>query len=537
MRDYKKMRFRKVLPLGLLIVPALAGGWILHDMVPDNGQQMFSQVVSLVRSNALKPMTDDEIFRTAARGLVDELGDAYAELYSPEELAAFNREGLGNAYGGLGMLIESQEGVITVTKVCPRTPAERGGVMAGDRIVRVGTTPTQGLKIDSVSHMLLGVIGTQVDVAFQRAGTPALIQGTYTRASVQRPAVPLAVVIDKDIGYIKLERFSENSANEVRNALLKLRAGGAKSFVLDVRGNGGGSVPEAEAISNLFLDPGQEIFSIRYRNRPTDVSLATRPAVSKTEPVVVLIDPYTASASEIVTGALQDHDRALVVGTTSFGKGLVQEIYRLQDQWAMKMTIGKWYTPAGRGIHLDRDLNGVAIDSAKNAKRPEVKSDGGRIVYGGGGIVPDVKVEPDTMTTVEQQFVRALGPKANAVYVGVYDEALAVKNTVKPGFKVEPAWRNAVFAHLQKSGAVAPSPCPRPLSGCSTVTRAEFDGAQSLIDRLLELRIANLAFGDEEAFTMTIQDDAPVRSAIALLRKGHTQKELFALAGTGRSGL
>lgn len=531
------MRFRKVLPLGLLIIPALAGGWILHDMVPQNGQQMFAQVLSLVRSNALKPMTDDEIYQTAARGLVDELGDAYAELYSPEELAAFNREGLGNAYGGLGMLIESQEGIVTVTKVFPRTPAERGGVIAGDRIVRVGTTPTLNLKIDSVSRMLLGVIGTKVDVAFQRAGTPELIQGTYTRASVQRPAVPLAVVIGKDVGYIKLERFSENSANEVKGALLKLRGLGAKSYVLDLRGNGGGSVTEAESISNLFLDPGQEIFSIRYRNRPSEVSLARDPAVSKMEPVVVLIDPYTASASEIVTGALQDHDRALVVGTTSFGKGLVQEIYRLQDQWAMKMTIGKWYTPAGRGIHLDRDANGVAVDSAKDAKRPEVKSDAGRIVYGGGGIVPDIKVEPDTMTSVESSFVRALGPKANAVYVGVYDEALAVKNTVKPGFTVQPAWREAVFARLQKSGAVSPNACALPLNGCSTVTRAQFDAAQTLIDRLLELRIANLAFGDEEAFTRTIQDDAPVRSALALLGKGRTQKELFAVAGNGKKGL
>jgi carboxyl-terminal processing protease len=523
------MRFRKILPVGLLILPAVAGGWILHDMTPDSGQQMFVQVLSLVKSNAIKPLTDEEIYQHAARGLVNELGDAYADLYSPEELAAFNRESLGNAYGGLGMLIESQEGVVTVTKVFPSTPAERGGVRPGDRIIKVGDTPTLNLKIDSVSHMLLGPIGTQVDVAFAREGVAEPITGTYTRATVQRPAVGLAQVIGKDIGYIRLERFSQNSANEVRDALLKLRADGAKSYVLDLRGNGGGSVDEALNISNLFLDPGQTLASVRYRGKPEEVSTARFPAVSRTEPLVVLIDPYTASASEIVTGALSDHDRALVVGTTSFGKGLVQEIYNLQDKWALKMTVGKWYTPAGRTIQLERDINGVPIDSAKNAKRPEYKSDSGRLIFGGGGIVPDLKVNPDTMTTIEANFVRALGAKANAVYVGVYDEALAVKNSVKPGFKVQPAWREAVWTHLEKAGATTPVACAT-LVACNAVSRTQFDQAQSLIDRLLEVRVATLAFGDAEAFELTIPDDAPIRAAMDALNRSHTQKDLFALA-------
>jgi carboxyl-terminal processing protease len=502
--------------MGLLVLPAVAGGWILHDMAPSNGAQMFAQVLSLVKSNAIEPMDDNAIYQHAARGLVDELDDAYAALYSPEELAAFNRESLGNAYGGLGMLIESQEGVVTVTKVFPGTPAERGGVMPGDRIMRVDDKPTLDLDISDVSAMLLGKIGTQVKVSLARAGTVGPIEGMFTRAEVQRPAVPFTVVLNKDVGYLPLQRFSENSANEVRNALVSLREQGAKSFVLDLRGNGGGSVDEALNISNLFLEPGQEIASVRFRGKEPEISKARFPAVAKTEPVVVLIDPYTASASEIVTGALQDHDRALVVGTTSFGKGLVQEIYRLQDQWALKMTVGKWYTPAGRSIQLERDERGVPVDSARNAKRPEYQSDSGRTVYGGGGIVPDVTAKPDTMPSVEAGFVRALGPQANAVYVAVYDEALAVKDHVKPGFSIEPSWRDAVFAHLQKSEV--------------KVTRAQFDAAQSLIDRLLQVRIATLAFGDAAAFRLTVGDDAPVRTALSLLQKGHTQQDLFALA-------
>jgi carboxyl-terminal processing protease len=497
---------------------------MLHDRLPPNGAKIFAQVLSLVKSNAIEPLTDDEVYQHAARGLVDELGDAYADLYSPEEIAAFNREGLGNAYGGLGMLIESQEGLVTVTKVFPGTPAERGGVMPGDRIVRVGDRSTLNLKIEDVSNMLLGPIGTDVKVSLSRAGMTDPIEGTFTRAEVQRPAVPFAVVIGRDIGYIPLQRFSEHSANEVRSAVLKLRGEGAKSFVLDLRGNGGGSVNEALNISNLFIDAGQELAEVRYRGRPSETSVALRPALSKEEPVVVLIDPFTASASEIVTGALQDHDRALVVGTTSFGKGLVQEIYTLQDDWALKMTVGKWYTPAGRSIQLERDENGVPVDSALHAKRPEYKSDSGRTIYGGGGIVPDVPVKPDTISTVEANFVRALGARANAVYVAVYDEALAVKNSVKPGFKVQPAWRDAVFAHLKKSDV--------------DLTREQFDAAESVIDRLLELRIATLAFGDSAAFTLTIPDDAPIRTAMSLLEKGRTQKELIALgtAAANRPG-
>jgi carboxyl-terminal processing protease len=485
-------------------------------MVPDDGQKLFAQVMTLVRSNAIESMSDDEIYQHAARGLVDELGDAYADLYSPEELAQFQRESLGNAYGGLGMLIESHEGVVTVTRVFPGTPAERGGVMPGDRIVRVGDKPTLNLKIDEVSKMLLGPIGTTVNVAFGRPGVTGLMEGAYTRAQVQRPAVPFATIIGEDIGYIPLQRFSENSANEVRQAVSKLRADGARSFVLDLRGNTGGSVDEALQISNLFLEKGQKLASVRYRNKPEEVSVASVSGIAKTEPMVVLIDPYTASASEIVTGALQDHDRALVVGTTSFGKGLVQEIYTLQDRWALKMTVGQWFTPAGRTIQTERDENGLPVDSVAKKPRPQFRSDAGRLVLGGGGIVPDVQAEVDTMPANEAAFVRALGAKAQAVYVAVYDQAIAVKSSVKPGFSIQPAWRDAVFAHLQKSGV--------------EVTRAQFDEARTLIDRLLQARIATLAFGDGEAFQLQVEDDAPVRVAVSLLEKGRTQKDLFALA-------
>jgi carboxyl-terminal processing protease len=507
-----------MMTVALLTVPAVAGGWILHDMVPDDGAKLFAQVLTLVRSNAIESLSDDEIYQHAARGLVDELGDAYADLYSPEELAQFQRESLGNAYGGLGMLIESHEGVVTVTRVFPGTPAERGGVMPGDRIVRVGDRSTLNLKIDEVSKMLLGPIGTTVDVAFGRAGVEGLMEGEYTRAEVQRPAVPFATLIGRDIGYIPLQRFSENSAHEVEQAVLKLRAQGAHSYVLDLRGNTGGSVDEALQISNLFLDAGQRLASVRYRNKPEEVSVAQLPGIAKTEPMVVLIDPYTASASEIVTGALQDHDRALVVGTTSFGKGLVQEIYTLQDRWALKMTVGQWFTPAGRTIQTERDDNGMPVDSIAKKPRPEFRSDGGRVVYGGGGIVPDVEAEQDTMPTNEANFVRALGPKAQAVYVAVYDQAIAVKNNVKPGFSIQPAWRDAVYSHLRKSGVDVP--------------RSQFDEARTLIDRLLQARIATLAFGDGEAFQLQVEDDAPVRTALSLLQKGRTQKDLFALATT-----
>ncbi|HEX2166234.1 MAG TPA: S41 family peptidase [Longimicrobiales bacterium] len=498
----------------LLLLPVMAGGWAVRDLLPDDGPKLLAQVLQIVERQAIGGLSEDAVYEHAARGLVERLEDRYAELYSPEELATFSREQLRAAYGGLGMMIEDQQGVITVTKVFPNTPAERGGVRAGDRVVAVNGESTRGLKIEEVSGRLLGEAGTAVEATFTRAGVSEPITGVFKRAIVHVPAVPYAVVLDGGVGYVPLQSFNETSSNDVRTAVRELQAKGATSLILDVRGNGGGSLEEALMISNLFLPAGQELARVEYRERDPDVYTARNTAITTDLPMVVLTDGYSASASEIVAGALQDHDRALVLGTTSFGKGLVQQIYPLDGGWALKLTTGKWFTPSGRSIQRDRNEDGTPV-RADTVDRPEYRSDAGRVVYGGGGITPDLVVTPDTLLAAEREFSNIVGAKGAAVYVAVYDQALAVKDGAEPDFVVTDAWRDQLFERLQAADV--------------PVTRAQYDAARPLLDRMLEQRVASLAFGDSAAFRRRAPEDAQVRAAAELLKEGRTQKDLFAI--------
>jgi carboxyl-terminal processing protease len=509
------MRRIRGLTFLLVLLPGVAGGWVLHGMLPENGARLFAQVLQIVGKDAIAGVSHDELYTRAARGLIDQLQDEYADLYSAEQLAAFSREQLGASYGGLGMQIEDQQGVVTVTRVFPGTPAERGGVMSGDRVTVVEGESMRGVRLDLVSSRLIGTPGTTVDVTFSRAGVAEPITSTFTRAVVHVPAVPYTLIFNGDVGYIPLQKFNETATDDMRAAIRSLQARGAKSYVLDMRGNGGGSLEEALMISNLFLDSGKEIARVEYRSRQPDIYTARAITVVPDAPLIVLTDGYSASASEIVAGALQDHDRGLVVGTTSFGKGLVQQIYSLDSGWALKLTTGKWYTPSGRSIQRDRDSTGAPLKQA-SAERPLFRSDSGRPIQGGGGITPDLLIEPDTMPTVEQEFMRAIGPKAQQVYIAVYDEALDLKKGVTADFTVRPEWREELFQQL--SAADVP------------VSRQQFDAATPLIDRLIEQRVAGLAFGDSASFRRVAPHDAQLRTAIEILKQGSTQQDVFAIA-------
>jgi carboxyl-terminal processing protease len=501
------------LTLLLVLLPGVAGGWILHDLAPETGARLFAQVLQIVGSDAIEGVSQDDLYERAARGLVKNLRDDYADLYSPEQLASFTREQLGSSYGGLGMQIEDQQGVVTVTRVFPGTPAERGGVMAGDRVMAVAGESMRGLRLDEVSGKLIGPPGTKVEVTFARAGVTEPIVGTFTRAVVHVPAVPYALMFDNNVGYIPLQKFNETAAEEVRTALRSLQARGAKSYVLDVRGNGGGSLEEALKISNLFLKTGQELARVEYRKREPDVYTARPATLVPDAPLAVLVDGYSASASEIVAGALQDHDRGVVIGTGSFGKGLVQQIYSLDGGWALKLTTGKWFTPSGRSIQRDRDSTGAPLKTPVETK--EYRSDAGRLIHGGGGITPDLTIEPDTMRTAEQQFMRAVGSKGAQVYVSIYDQALKLKPSAMSGFTVQPQWRDELFERLRKAEV--------------PVTRQQFDAATPVIDRMLEQRVAGLAFGDSAAFRRYAPHDAQLRAALEILKQGRTQQELYTI--------
>ncbi len=518
-------RIRKAAVVGLVLIPIVAGGFVLQERTTAAGSRLFEQVFSIISDRYVDSVDAGALYEKAARGLVAELKDPYADLYSPKQLADFNTT-TGGYYAGVGMQIEPQDGMTVVNKVFPNTPAAEAGVIqVGDRIIAVDTQSTRGWKQDQVSAKLKGQPGTKVTAKFQRPGSTDPYSVTFTRRMIRIPAVPYAIMLENKTAYIPVQGFNETSAEEVAVALQRLSAEGAKGVVLDLRGNPGGYLDQAGTMTNLFLGKGKEIVTVRARGTPPEVHLTEAAALAPSIPLVILTDGYTASASEIVAGALQDHDRALILGTTSFGKGLVQGMYQLDGGYAMKLTTAKWYTPSGRSIQKERKLtddgqlvevhpDSLESDSARKA-RPKYKSDAGRVVYGGGAITPDVFVPYDTFTTAEQKVARVFVTNQQA-YLAGYDLSFEMKSKVKPDFAVTAAMRDDLYERLQKRGV--------------KIDRKDYDAASRYIDRRLDGQISALAFGDSTAKRREARDDVQLQRALDFLKKGQTQKELLALA-------
>jgi carboxyl-terminal processing protease len=518
-------RFRKA-ALGLVVVaPLVAGGFIAQERATQDGGRLLGQVLDLVQSRYVDSIDESALYEKAARGLVGQLQDPYSELLSPRQLTQFNTT-TGGRYGGLGMSIEDQPGKGTVVaKVFHNTPAEVAGVREGDIIIGIDTLSTRGWGNGRVADSLRGVPGSKVSVTFARPGVVEPIRSQFTRAVIRVPAVAYAITID-GIGYLPLDNFNESSTRDIAAAVRKFQSEGAKGLILDLRRNPGGFLDQALSISNLFLPQGVEVASVRGRGQEPQVYTARERPIAADLPIVILIDQYSASAAEIVAGALQDHDRALILGVTSFGKGLVQTMYNLDGGYALKMTTGKWYTPAGRSIQKERKLlpdgqyvevhpDSLESDSSRKA-RPTYKSTAGRVLYGGGAITPDIVVRPDTFSAPEQSFLRATAARSQDIYVTLYDYAFELKSRVKPDFVVQPEWREELYNRLRKKGV--------------EIDRPMYDGASRYLDRAIERRVARLAFGDSAERRRTIPDDPQLQRAVEILKTHPTTRQLIALA-------
>jgi len=517
-------RYRRYAALGaLVVIPVVASGFLLRTRTTAEGPVLLEQVFQLVSNRFVDTLKDNQLFEKAAHGLVRELNDPYSELLSPSEMKQFNSK-TGGRYGGLGMLIEKRGDWITVNKVYRNTPAERAGVQAGDRIIMVDSLSTQGWDLNRVSDYLTGTPGTRVNARFARPGLATPLDFKFTRAIVSVPAVPYSLMFDGKVGYIPLEVFNENAADEVRSAIGKLTSQGAKGIILDLRSNGGGILEQSLDIANQFLKPGQRILSVRGRADSTDYNAEAKPVVPSL-PVVVMTDNFTASASEIVAGALQDHDRALVLGETSFGKGLVQSVYSLDGGYALKLTTAKWFTPSGRSIQRERKvIDGRFVETAPDTNeteaskknRPAYKSDAGRTVYGGGGITPDLIIDQDTVTTAEFQYIKATAPKIAEIVAFESDFALEQSKKVARGFAVDPSWRDAYFNKLQELKL--------------PIDRKMFDAAKRYIDNSLELRVSRLVEGDSTAARRNLKNDTQLQKAISLVSQAQSQADLLSKA-------
>src|SRR5205823_10773339 len=332
-RTLNKRRLMKL--RNIVIVTAAAGlalatgGWLLQRETEPTGSvyqqaRLFEDVLAHVADFYVDSIEERRLYQMAIDGMLDQLRDPYSVFLKRDDFRALNEATTGN-YGGLGIQIDVRDGWITVVAPLPDTPAERAGIQSGDQIVTLDGRSTEGWKNDQAVKELRGQPGTKVELRVRRVSVEQPLTFKLTRATIHLRSVQVAMMLDDKVGYIQLSPVSETSAAELSEAVGNLVQKGMKSLVLDLRSNPGGLLDQGVAVSELFLDPGQEVVATRGRTPNITRSFRdTKPQPWPGLPIVVLVNGGTASAAEIITGALQDHDRALVVGTPTFGKGLVQ---------------------------------------------------------------------------------------------------------------------------------------------------------------------------------------------------------------------
>lgn len=356
--------------------------------------EIFSTVYKNLQLNYVDDVEPGKLMKTAIDAMLSSL-DPYT-VYIPESEIEDVKMQLMGQYGGIGMLIHQRGNYVYASEPYEGMPADLAGIKAGDKILEVNGESAEGKTTSEVSSALRGQAGTELKVKVERDGK--VIEKTLTRREIKLKAVPYYGLIDNDYGYIKLNEFTQNASNDVKNAfsVLKSQNPNLKGVILDLRGNGGGLLNEAVDLVNIFVNKHELVVQTKGKVASRNSKHYTRNApIDKDIPLVVLIDGYSASASEIVAGSLQDLDRAVVLGNRSFGKGLVQNILPLTYNSQMKVTVSKYYIPSGRCIqaldYTHRDENGRATkvpDSLKTA----FKTRNGRVVYDGFGIEPDVEI-------------------------------------------------------------------------------------------------------------------------------------------------
>jgi carboxyl-terminal processing protease len=375
--------------------------------VRDNLRQ-FSEVYDLIEQNYAEPVNADKaIYNGAIPGMLHVL-DPHSNFLDPKSYSALREEQRGKYYG-VGMTIAPRNNKVIVLAPFVGTPAYRAGIRPGDIIIAVDGKPTDNMSASDVADLLKGAKGTPVHISIVRQGADKPLEFTVVRDEIPRDSVDLKFEIRPGVAYMHISGFNETTEHEVEEALDQF--GEIKGLILDLRGNPGGLLNEGVGVADKFLKKGQVIVSHRGRSSPEKVYRAAHGNGGKDYPLVVLVNRSTASAAEIVSGAIQDHDRGLIAGETTFGKGLVQTVYPLSENTGLLLTTAKYYTPSGRLIQ--RDYTGVSLydyyynrDQEDNPANKEVKlTDSGRTVFGGGGITPDVKIPPIKSTRFEDTLL------------------------------------------------------------------------------------------------------------------------------------
>lgn len=371
----------------------------------------YTDLLAAVTSWAPEDTGSDKFVYSSIDGMLRTL-DPHTTFLEPKEYADMQDRQKGSFYG-LGILVTKRNDQVTVITPLEGTPAARLGIRAGDVISEVEGTPTDDLTLDDVVKRLKGPKGTTVHIKIIRVGIKEPIPLTIIRAAIPTNSISNVLMLRPGVGYIRIKDFTATTVRELDDAIERLRQEGMQKLVLDLRGNPGGLLDAAVGVADHFLDKGQMIVYTKGRTADSAQDYTAPGKHQKLDvPLVIVVNRGSASASEIVAGAIQDHDRGLVVGETSWGKGLVQSVYTLQYGAGLALTTSKYYTPSGRNIQrdyssfydyyvADENEDGQAVEVPLK-DRKQFKTDTGRVVYGGGGITPDVMVKPAPLTRTTQ---------------------------------------------------------------------------------------------------------------------------------------
>ncbi len=504
---------RRIVVIGAVVIAGLVGGfvgklWAQRGVTLAESLQTFGRVVGIVLNTYVEPVDSNKLVRAAIKGMLEAL-DPYSEFLDETDFKEL-RIKTEAQFGGIGIHIGMVEEQLTVIAPIEGTPAARAGIRAGDRIVEIEGKSTQGFTTEDAVKLLRGEPGTKVKISIARPGVRDLIPFELTRAIINIKAVPYAGMVGDGIGYIRLADMSRVASREVRRAMDSLFVLGAKKLIFDLRANGGGLLQEGKEVADLFLGPGKLIVRTKGRLPETQQDFVAETEDKYSDyPLVVLVDKGSASAAEIVAGALQDWERAVIVGDTTFGKGSVQTIHPLGPETGMKLTTAYWYTPSGRCINKPREKSDVILrDTATEAKRTyRTLGSLRRLLYGGGGIAPDIYISPEKITGLALRIPRAAYFDFTAEYVN-NNPGLTM------GFKADDKILEGFEDYLRTRKKLE-------------FTEAEFDSSRAVIAELIEIEVGGKLEGLHGEYQMRLRRDPAVKRAVEILTPAASTEELF----------
>ncbi len=517
--------------LSLLLGFGLARALQATDDLRSN-LDLFSNVLYLVQNNYVDPPDNEKLIHGAIDGMLRTL-DPHTQ-FLPEKRAQAMDEQFHGEYSGIGVQFDIIDNKIVVISPIEGTPAYRLGIRAGDKIFEINGQPLKkGLTTDDVFKSLRGPDGSTVNVTIEREDEPEPLHFTIERAKIPIESIPYSFMIRPGVGYVRIIRFAQTTGDELEKALTKLRAQGMKSLLIDLRSNSGGLLSQAVDVLDQLIPDNKRLVYTRGRipSANADYYSTNRPGKWTQGPLVVLVDHGSASASEIVSGAIQDLDRGLIVGINTFGKGLVQNQMNM-SQGKLLLTIARYYTPSGRGIQRDynkfedqADYQAAAFeqdvpsDSALHT-RPKFETAAGRTVYGGGGIYPDVVIkDPPNLTRPEVEFITKRVGFEYATHVYLHDHAKEkfTPASFGPQFELtDPEWKSLRETVEAKKVAMNDS---------------TFAAEKDFMLHQVRAELASAEFGSLERYKIAIEDDEQLNTALGLFPKAQA---LMAEAATAQ---